>query len=186
MRWVQRRLLGVWDWYRNYAAYAIAGLIGAIVSISAYYLVTDFLGAHFVWDLTPATALGLVVFWPFAYLTHELLHVIPLAVTRSPVEIEFNPGDAPLWFNLTFGRTFEFRSEAPAGVAILSYLAPLSFAILALPLWYQVLESVQTQGYISITYAIFTASWFVVFLPSLSDWVNTYATLQAWRSADGP
>lgn len=138
---------------------------------------------NLVWDLTPLRCLIVAAVWPLGYLTHELLHVIPLAASGSEYEVEFNPGEQSLLWNLTLGRTFEFRSEANAAVALVSYLAPIVLALPALPIWSRILQSYATDGYISVYIALFTASWFMVFLPSLSDWVNAVGVIRRLRNA---
>jgi len=111
------------------------------------------------------------------YLTHELLHVIPLAVTGADYEVEFNPGEKGLLWNLTVGRAFEFRTETSPTIAIVSLLAPGLLLLPGLALWAFILYA----DYVSLTLALATATWIIVFLPSLADWVETGKEINRWR-----
>lgn len=135
-------------------------------------------------DFTVLRVLAILLIWPLGYLTHELMHVLPLAAAGATYEVEFNPGDRPMWWNLTVGRAFEFRMQTGALLGIIAYMFPLVLWWPAVLEWGRMLWIASNGGQISVTSALFVASWFMIFLPSLSDWVNAYAAAKVWRGAE--
>lgn len=123
----------------------------------------------------------IAVLFVAGYLTHELFHIIPLAVTGTDYEVEFNPGDAHILYNLTVGRAFEFRTKAKPHVSIVSLMAP---GLLSLPGWIAWAYILQAD-FVSLTLVLTVATWIVVFLPSLADWVETAKEINRWRWAAG-
>ncbi|MFB6198029.1 MAG: hypothetical protein ABEI52_07155 [Halobacteriaceae archaeon] len=129
-------------------------------------------------DLSAWTVVSAGIVLIGGYLTHELMHVLPLKVTGANYEIEFAPGDKPLWYNLTVGRVFEFRTETTPVVGIMSLLAPGLLAIPGIVMWAHILRS----DYTSASLVVIVATWIVVFLPSLADWAEAWSQLQLLRS----
>lgn len=119
-------------------------------------------------DLSPWTIGAAGVVLVGGYLTHELMHVIPLELTGTEYEVEFAPGDKPLWHNLTIGRAFEFETEAPPLLGIVSLLAPGLLTIPGVLMWARFLRS----DYVSASLVLIVATWIIVFLPSLADWLE--------------
>ena len=130
-------------------------------------------------DFTLVRVAAIATIFVFGYLLHELMHVIPLAAAGADYNVEFAPGDAPVWYNLTFGRAFEFETNAHPLIALVSLLAP---GILTLPGWYLWVQILQADV-VSLSSALFVATWIIVFLPSLADWVEAHAAFRALRSA---
>lgn len=112
------------------------------------------------------------------YLTHELMHVIPLELTGTDYSVEFAPGEKPLWWNLTMGRAFEFETEATPLVAIVSLLAPGLLTIPGILMWFHILRA----DYVSASLGLITATWIIVFLPSLADWQETHLQVKTLRN----
>lgn len=132
-------------------------------------------------DLSPLTVGASVIVLIGGYLTHELLHVIPLAIAGADYEVEFAPGDEPLWWNLTVGRAFEFETETHPAVGLISVLAPGVLTIPGLVLWARFLHS----DYVSASLVLVVATWIIVFLPSLADWIEARRQWRLLRGAAG-
>lgn len=130
-------------------------------------------------DFTIVRVAAIVTVFVFGYLLHELMHIIPLELAGVDYSVEFAPGDAPTWYNLTFGRAFEFETTAHPLIALMSLLAP---GILTLPGWYLWAQILQADV-VSLSSATFVATWIIVFLPSLADWAEAHAAFRALRSA---
>lgn len=135
------------------------------------------------WDFNLWRLFAVGVIWTAGYMVHELLHVIPLQLAGVDYEVEFNPGDSSVLWNLTFGRAFEFRMQTSPILGIISLLFPLLLALPALVAWFDILRVWASGGVVSLFWAVFVASWFMVFLPSLSDWINAHIAYRRLRTA---
>jgi len=128
-------------------------------------------------DLSLWCAVLLPGLFVFGYLTHELLHVIPLEATGTWYVVDFAPSDKSMLWDCTFGRAFEFQTDANPRLAIVSLLAP---GVLTIPGWIAWAWLLQSSV-VSLTAVLFVAMWIVVFLPSMADWVEASRQWQLLR-----
>jgi len=126
-------------------------------------------------------SLWCVILFPFlfvfGYLSHELMHILPLALTRTDYSIELCPGEKPVWYNLTVGRAFEIEFTAHPLLAIVSLLAPGLLTVPGWIVWALILQA----DVVSLTLVLTVALWIIVFLPSLKDWSGTLKQVRVLR-----
>jgi len=111
------------------------------------------------------------------YPTHELMHMIPLAVFGVNYTVEISPSDRPLWIDLTTGRAVYIESNGPPLVEILSALAP---AFLMLPGWYFWMQILFADR-VGLSTVLLVGAWIVIFLPSPIDWLEVKRQLTLLR-----